>query len=170
MGPGVTTTSEREDSWKTLSVPSKPRWSSQPTRTNTSLAEGGIVAAGYDNRFHDINGRKVQTVDGDGYCLFHAVAVGLGKSGEGMEVFNVVFAVLMNRKEELRDFVEGSVEEYLEKLKGGYGDELEIRYMKEIYNIEIAIWVQDSELGATTDVTYPVTEGAVHIAYRNGVH
>jgi hypothetical protein len=65
--------------------------------------------------------------------------------------------------------VDGSVEDYLKKLKGGYGDEIEIRFMKEIFNTEITIWIQDTELGATTDVTYPEAEGSVHIAYRDGV-
>jgi len=55
-------------------------------------------------------------------------------------------------------------------LRGEYGDEIEIRYMKEIYNTDITIWVQDDELGASTDATYPVTGGTIHIAYRDGVH
>ena len=42
--------------------------------------------------------------------------------------------------------------------------------MKEIYNKDITIWIQDSALGATTDAMYPVVEGAIHIAYRDGVH
>ena len=63
-----------------------------------------------------------------------------------------------------------SVDEYLERLRGGYGDEIEIRYMKEIYNTDITIWVQDDELGASTDAAYPVIGGTIHIAYRNGVH
>ncbi len=39
----------------------------------------GVV--GYNDRFHEamrLNDKKVLQVDGDGYCLFHAVAVGLG--------------------------------------------------------------------------------------------
>ena len=100
----------------------------------------------------------------------NAVAVGLGRQGEGMEVHKEVLAVLGNRKEELREFVVGTVEDYLEKLKGGYGDEIEIRFMKEIYNTDITIWIQDSALGATTDAMYPVAEGAIEIAYRDGVH
>ena len=36
--------------------------------------------------------------------------VGLGRPGEGMEVFGEVLSVLEDRKEELKDFVDGSVE------------------------------------------------------------
>ena len=42
--------------------------------------------------------------------------------------------------------------------------------MKEIYNTDITIWVQDDELGASTDTAYPVIGGTIHIAYRNGAH
>ena len=49
-----------------------------------------------------------------------------------MEVFNEMLAVLGNRKEELREFVVGTVEDHLERLKGGYADDIEIRFMKEI--------------------------------------
>ena len=131
------------------------------------------VPVGYNDRFGEalrLNGREVSKVAGDGYCLFHAVAIGLGRQGEGMVIHKEVLAALENRKEEIREFVNGSVEDYLDRLKGGYGDEIEIRYMKEIYNKDITIWIQDSALGATTDAMYPVVEGAIHIAYRDGVH
>ena len=131
------------------------------------------VPVGYNDRFGEalrLNGREVSKVAGDGYCLFHAVAIGLGRQGEGMVIHKEVLAALENRKEEIREFVDGTVEDYLDRLKGGYGDEIEIRYMKEIYNKDITIWIQDSALGATTDAMYPVVEGAIHIAYRDGVH
>ena len=97
------------------------------SESNNSME--GDVMVGYSEKFHDAmrsRGRRVSTVDGDGYCLFHAVAVGLGRPGKGMEVFEEVLSVLEDRKEELRDFVVGSVEEYLERLKGGYGDEINL--------------------------------------------
>jgi hypothetical protein len=90
--------------------------------TNIKLED---VAVGYSDQFHEairLRGRKVLTVEGDGYCLFHAVAVGLGRPGDGMEIFNQEFSALENRREEPQDFVDGSVEDYLEKLKGGYGE------------------------------------------------
>ena len=74
-----------------------------------STCSGAEAVPGYNDRFHEalkLNGKKVQQVDGDGYCLFHAVAVGLGRSGEGMDVFNEVLAALVTRKEEL---IEGRI-------------------------------------------------------------
>jgi hypothetical protein len=81
-------------------------------RKVTSNAVNNDVPVGYNDGFCEalrLNGREISTVAGDGYCLFHAVAVGLGRQGEGMEVHKEVLAVLENRKEELREFVIGTV-------------------------------------------------------------
>ena len=132
------------------------------------------VVTGYSSEFHsalEINRLKIETVEGDGYCLFHAVAIGLGRRGEGMLIFEELLGVLTSSQDELVECVNGSVDEYLSRLrKDGYGDEIEIKYMKEIYGIDITIWVEDEENGATTDSEYPVKEGSINIAYRNGVH
>jgi hypothetical protein len=42
--------------------------------------------------------------------------------------------------------------------------------MKEIYGVDITIWIEDGVNGATTDLEYPVGEDAINISYRNGVH
>ena len=66
------------------------------------LTSWNDVVTGYDTKFHEVlnvNGLRVESVDGDGYCLFHAVAVGLGRRGEGM----LVFEELMDVMESSRD-------------------------------------------------------------------
>ena len=109
---------------------------------------GEDVVAGYNTEFHVAlknNGLKVERVEGDGYCLFHAVAVGLNRRGEGMLVFEELMKVMENSRDELAAYVEGSVDEYLLRLRlDGYGDELEIKYMKDIYRSNITIWIEDS--------------------------
>jgi hypothetical protein len=138
------------------------------------LTSWNDVFTGYDTKFHEVlnvNGLLVESVDGDGYCLFHAVAVGLGRSGEGMLVFEELMDVMESSRDEISEYVDGSVDEYLSRLKrDGYGDELEIRYMKEIYGVEIIIWTEDAADGAITGSEYPVGEDAINISYRNGVH
>jgi hypothetical protein len=109
------------------------------------------VVTGYNSEFHsalEVNGLKIETVEGDGYCLFHAVAIGLGRRGEGMLIFEELMEVLTSSQDELGGYVNGSVDEYLMRLRNdGYGDEIEIKYMKEIYGIDITIWVEDEENG-----------------------
>ena len=121
-----------------------------PTEANIADADvtpgelvSEIAVAGYNTKFHEAlnqNGLKVERVEGDGYCLFHAVAIGLNRKGEGMLVFEELMKVMEANRDELAAYVEGSVDEYLLKLRrDGYGDELEIKYMKDIYGMNITI-------------------------------
>ena len=54
-------------------------------RRVTSNAVNDDIPVGYNDKFCEalrLNGREVSTVAGDGYCLFHAVAVGLGRQAK----------------------------------------------------------------------------------------
>ena len=74
-----------------------------------------------------------------------------------MLIFEELMEVLTSSQDELGEYVNGSVDEYLTRLRNdGYGDEIEIKYIKEIYGVDITIWVEDEENGATTDSEYPV--------------
>ena len=82
-----------------------------------------------------------------------------------------VMEALSSRREELGDFIEGPVEDYMLKLgTAGYGDELEIRVMKELYGVDFSIWVENEDLGATTAPEYPANAGAINLSYRGGIH
>jgi hypothetical protein len=128
----------------------------------------------YGNAFHEMlrnNGLRVERVEGDSYCLFHAVAVGLGRRGEGLLVFEELMEVMENSRDEIAEYTEGPVDEYLMRLRqDGYGDELEIKYMKDIYGVDIKIWTEDSKEGAIESAGYSINEGVINISYRDGIH
>ena len=52
----------------------------------------------------------------------------------------------------------------------GYGDELKIRVMKEIYGVEVSIWVENKDLEAMTTPEYPAIAGAINLSYMGGTH
>jgi hypothetical protein len=140
------------------------------------IGMGSLVGSvtDYGSAFHETlknNGLMVEKVEGDSYCLFHAVAVGLGRRGEGLLVFEELMLVMENSRDEIAEYSGGPVEEYLMRLRqDGYGDELEIKYMKDIYGVDITIWIEDSKAGAVECAGYSINEGAINISYRNGIH
>ena len=113
----------------------------------------------------------VERVDGDGYCLFHSVVIGLGRRGEGMIILEELLEAMGTDRDTLVEFVEGPVEEYLMRLKrDGHGDKLEIKYLRDMFKVNIVIWKEDDEYGAATDSEYSSMDGTINISYRNGTH
>jgi hypothetical protein len=82
-------------------------------------------ATDYCSAFHETlknNGLRVERVEGDGNSLFNAVAVGLGRRDEGLLVFEELMVVMENSRDEIAEYIEGPVDEYLMRLRQeGYG-------------------------------------------------
>ena len=79
--------------------------------------------------------------------------------------------VMENNRDEIAEYIEGPADEYLMILRQeGYGDELVIKYMKDIYGVDITIWTEDYEEGAIESAGYSINEGVMNISYRDGIH
>jgi hypothetical protein len=52
----------------------------------------------------------------------------------------------------------------------GHGDELEIKFLEDIFKVNKVVWREDEENGAAADPKYLGMENAINISYKNGVH
>jgi hypothetical protein len=71
---------------------------------DSTLNEGSLVTDvnAYKGGFHEAlknNGFEVVKVEGDGYSLYQAVAIGLGRNGEGITVLEELLETMGNNRD-----------------------------------------------------------------------
>ena len=111
---------------------------------------------------------EVMKARGDGFCLFHSLAMGMGRAGEGQIVRDEIIERMVMEKETLADKV-ANFDLYIERLRDtGWGDETEIEVAKRLYGIDIAIWTADQDTGASMVAGYDSELSEVMLAYFPG--
>lgn len=91
----------------------------------------------------------IQEVQGDGNCMFRAIADQLyGNEMYHKELRKFAMQYILQEKEYFQDYIiNGNVEEYVEyKSKDGvWGDNIELQAFRELYDIPIEIYVCSKE-------------------------
>ena len=117
-------------------------------------------------------GFQYMEVEGDNFCLFHAVALGLKRPGEGMILLDQVIEHMGNNADLYTpNLSDENLETHLVNLKkNGWGDELEISAMSKMLDMEFELWVPDRIHGASIRPPYTEGAGRLALAYYPGIH
>ena len=144
----------------------------------------GIVKANYS----DSNQRVVQEefkkgirekgweyckVPGDGYCLFHAAAVLMGRENEGIQLLEEVINHMMENSEEFSKYMEDdeTIHEHIRKLRRyGWGGEPELRAISNLATRSVEIWTPGINGSPTLREPYVQAPGSIKLAYFPGNH
>ena len=110
-------------------------------------------------------------VPGDGWCLFHAVAIGLNRPNQGLVIMEEVIAEMLANSSVYSGSTVGSLETHIASLrKIGWGDHTEIHAISKIYNRKIEIWEPGIAGIPTVRDSYLPSPGSLKLAYYPGSH
>ena len=117
-------------------------------------------------------GLKYEVVKGDGFCLFHATAVGLGRRGEGIQVKDEVLEEMRKHQDKYRGLVKSPWEKHLESVDAfGWGTESEIEAIQNLYGRRVEIWYPGHDGQPVQDLQYNASEtGTIKLAYYPNKH
>jgi hypothetical protein len=146
---------------------------SQPAPVPKPNLRYGLAAAeNFKSGIKDMGLAQV-VVKGDGWCLFHAIAVCTNRGGEGLEIMNEVITEMRDNAEEYKGFMEDDqdLETHIRRVMAiGWAGQPEIRAASKIYGSPIEIW----ELGIAgmpvIRLPYVQVEGSIKLAYYSGNH
>jgi hypothetical protein len=115
-------------------------------------------------------GLEKRQASGDGFCLFHSMAMGLGRKDEGLIIRDEIIQLLRRN----RSVYEESIldwEGYIEKLQNvGWGGQNELAAATALYGREFEIWTVGTDGSAIIHPQYPINREAIKLAYTPGVH
>jgi hypothetical protein len=117
-------------------------------------------------------GLKYEVVRGDGFCLFHAMAVALGRKGEGLVVKEEVLDEMRTHPEKYQGLVKSPWEKHLESIDAiGWGTESEIEAIQNLYGRRLEIWYPGLDGNPVQDLQYNSdTIGTIKLAYYPNKH
>ena len=118
-------------------------------------------------------GLKHVMVPGDGWCLFHAVAICLGRKDEGPLILKEVIEEMINNPGLYLDFMEDNMDiaQHVGILASkGDGGEPELRAISKLYGRPIEMWTPGPLGVPLVTKEYPKAKGSIKLAYYDGNH
>jgi hypothetical protein len=118
-------------------------------------------------------GLRHVVVAGDGWCLFHAVAVCLGRRNEGLQVLREVSEEMFNNPGPYIEFMEDDkdIAQHVGSLEAiGWGGEPELKAISKIYGRPIEMWTPGALGKPIIRKEYSKAKGSIKLAYYQGNH
>jgi hypothetical protein len=112
-------------------------------------------------------------VPGDGWCLFHAVAVTIGRAGQGKILMEEVVDHMMKNKKEFKGFMEDneSLETHIAKVRAiGWSGQPELLAISQLTSRPIEMWAPGDVGIPTIRKPYVPAPGSIKLAYYPGNH
>jgi RNA recognition motif-containing protein len=144
----------------------KPLSQSGPT-PKPNLRYGLAAAENFKSGIKGMGLSQV-VVKGDGWCLFHAMAIGLNRAGEGLEIMKEVTSEMRDNAEYYKGFMEDNqdLETHIRRIRSiGWAGEHEIRAVSKNFGRPIEIWELGIAGRPVIRKPYGQEEGSIKLAY-----
>jgi hypothetical protein len=112
-------------------------------------------------------------VPGDGWCLFHAAAITIGRVGQGQILMEEVIDHMIGNEATFKGFMEDdeTLEAHIAKIrKIGWGGEPELAAISQLAGRPVEIWTPGEDGIPVIRKPYMPIEGSIKLAYYPGNH
>ena len=121
----------------------------------------------------DSRGLEISPVLGDGWCLFHAVALVIGREGQGKRIMEEAIDEMKRNPDEYRGAVsDNDLDRHVRGLRNyGWADEPELGAMRALFGRSFEIWTPDEDGKAVPrNNLYAESENSIKLVYFPGRH